>query len=196
VRRPSQGSHRGAQQPTGIDSKSLAPAPTTPAPDALLRRPIAQWAQLEIHSLRGSSSGRMMPPFAPIGDWVSMSTGQRGLPDSEVIEEDCKFTGPRCRCPRRSLPLLDAFDEWVNGIHPKLLPKSPLRQATTYALNQRAFFRLRDISCEAMNRAADAVHRCVELFLSPASDDNLRASCTGKAGNACEASNDPPDYSA
>jgi transposase len=42
---------------------------------------------------------------------------------------------------RRSLPIVDALDHWVDSIHPKLLPKSPLRRATTYAINQRAFFR-------------------------------------------------------
>jgi transposase len=42
---------------------------------------------------------------------------------------------------RRSLPIVDALDHWVDSVHPKLLPKSPLRRATTYALNQRAFFR-------------------------------------------------------
>jgi hypothetical protein len=33
------------------------------------------------------------------------------------------------------------LDRWVDEIHAKLLPKSPLRRATTYAINQRAFFR-------------------------------------------------------
>jgi transposase len=42
---------------------------------------------------------------------------------------------------RLSLPILDALDGWVDELHPKLLPKSPLRRATTYAINQRAFFR-------------------------------------------------------
>ena len=42
---------------------------------------------------------------------------------------------------QRSIPILDTFDDWVDTIHPKLLPKSPLRRATTYAINQRAFFR-------------------------------------------------------
>ncbi len=42
---------------------------------------------------------------------------------------------------RRSLPLLDAMDAWVDGIHESLLPKSPLRRATTYAINQRPFIR-------------------------------------------------------
>jgi transposase len=66
--------------------------------------------------------------------------------DLYAIEEDCKVRGLDADARteerrRRSLPLLDAFDEWVDGIHPKLLPKSPLRQATTYALHQRPFFR-------------------------------------------------------
>jgi transposase len=42
---------------------------------------------------------------------------------------------------RLSLPILDALDGWVDELHPKLLPKSPLRRATTYAINQRGFFR-------------------------------------------------------
>ena len=41
----------------------------------------------------------------------------------------------------RSLPLLDALDKWVDEVHPKLLPKSALHRATTYALSQRIFFR-------------------------------------------------------
>ncbi len=62
------------------------------------------------------------------------------------IEDDCKAHGldPSARSQerrRRSLPLLDALDAWVDAIHPKLLPKSPLRRATTYAINQRAFVR-------------------------------------------------------
>ena len=66
--------------------------------------------------------------------------------DLYAIEEDCKARGLDADARgeerrRRSLPLLDALDEWVDGIHPKLLPKSPLRQATTYAINQRPFFR-------------------------------------------------------
>ena len=39
------------------------------------------------------------------------------------------------------MPILDALDSWVDAIHLKLLPKSPLRRATTYAIHQRAFFR-------------------------------------------------------
>jgi transposase len=41
----------------------------------------------------------------------------------------------------RSLPVLKALDDWVDSIHPKLLPKSPMRRATTYAINQREYFR-------------------------------------------------------
>jgi hypothetical protein len=41
----------------------------------------------------------------------------------------------------RSMPLLDALDRWVDDLHPRLLPKSPLRQATLYAHNQRPFVR-------------------------------------------------------
>lgn len=68
------------------------------------------------------------------------------LIDIYAIEADCKA---RCLSAddrleerrRRSLPLLEAFDGWVDTIHPKLLPKSPLRTATTYAINQRPYFR-------------------------------------------------------
>jgi Transposase IS66 family len=37
--------------------------------------------------------------------------------------------------------LLDELDRLVGDWPPKLLPKSPLRRAKTYARNQRAFFR-------------------------------------------------------
>ncbi|MEO8185047.1 MAG: transposase, partial [Deltaproteobacteria bacterium] len=62
------------------------------------------------------------------------------------IEAECKTRQLDARARgeerrRRSLPILDALDAWVDGIHPKLLPKSPLRRATTYAINQRPFFR-------------------------------------------------------
>jgi transposase len=66
--------------------------------------------------------------------------------DLYTIEADCKeraldavARGDERR--RLSLPILDAFDAWVDELHPKLLPKSPLRRATTYAINQRGFFR-------------------------------------------------------
>ena len=66
--------------------------------------------------------------------------------DLYAIEEDCKARGLDADARgderrRRSLPLLDQLDDWVDTLHPKLLPKSPLRRATTYAINQREFFR-------------------------------------------------------
>jgi transposase len=66
--------------------------------------------------------------------------------DLYAIEADCKKRGLDADARgnerrRRSLPVLDAFDTWVDATHPKLLPKSPLRRATTYAINQRAYFR-------------------------------------------------------
>jgi transposase len=62
------------------------------------------------------------------------------------IEAECKEQGLDAAARaeqrrRRSLPIVDALDHWVDAVHPKLLPKSPLRRATTYAINQRAFFR-------------------------------------------------------
>jgi transposase len=62
------------------------------------------------------------------------------------IEAECKQQGLDVAARaeqrrRRSLPIVDALDQWVDAVHPKLLPKSPLRRATTYAINQRAFFR-------------------------------------------------------
>ena len=66
--------------------------------------------------------------------------------DIYAIEDDCKARNLSAierleERRRRSLPLLDTLDDWVDTIHPKLLPKSPLRRATTYAINQRPFFR-------------------------------------------------------
>lgn len=66
--------------------------------------------------------------------------------DLYKIEDDCKARGLDADARgeerrRRSAPLLDAFDDWTDKLHPKLLPKSPLRRATTYAINQRPFFR-------------------------------------------------------
>lgn len=66
--------------------------------------------------------------------------------DLYAIEADCKERGLDADARaderrRRSLPLLDALDSWTDLLHPKLLPKSPLRRATTYAINQRDFFR-------------------------------------------------------
>ena len=66
--------------------------------------------------------------------------------DLYAIEADCKARGLDANARgdermRRSVPILDSFDAWVDTIHPKLLPRSPLRIATTYATNQREFFR-------------------------------------------------------
>ena len=66
--------------------------------------------------------------------------------DLYAIEADCKERSLDADARaderrRRSLQLLDAFDSWTDSLHPKLLPKSPLRRATTYAINQRDFFR-------------------------------------------------------
>jgi transposase len=63
-----------------------------------------------------------------------------------AIEADCKQRGLDAQArarerEERSWPILDALDAWVDNLHPKLLPKSPLRIATTYAQNQRDFFR-------------------------------------------------------
>ena len=68
------------------------------------------------------------------------------LADLYAIEADCKArsldAAARGEERRRlSVPILDALESWVDATHPKLLPKSPLRRATTYAINQRAFFR-------------------------------------------------------
>lgn len=68
------------------------------------------------------------------------------LIDLYAIEADCKARGLSAddrlaERQQKSLPLLDALDEWVDTTHPKLLPKSPLRTATTYAINQRPYFR-------------------------------------------------------
>lgn len=66
--------------------------------------------------------------------------------DLYEIEAECKEQGLDVLARleqrrRRSLPIVDSLDHWVDAVHPKLLPKSPLRRATTYAINQRAFFR-------------------------------------------------------
>jgi transposase len=66
--------------------------------------------------------------------------------DLYQIEADCKTRSLDADARgeerlQRSLPILDALDGWVDDLHSKLLPKSPLRRATTYAINQRDFFR-------------------------------------------------------
>jgi hypothetical protein len=66
--------------------------------------------------------------------------------DLYQIEEDCRVRGldadaRTAERRHRSVPILDQFEAWVDALHPQLIPKSPLRRATTYAINQRAFFR-------------------------------------------------------
>lgn len=66
--------------------------------------------------------------------------------DLYLIEADCKQRGLDANARgavrrERSLPIVDKLDAWVDATHPTLLPKSPLRRATTYAINQRDFFR-------------------------------------------------------
>ena len=66
--------------------------------------------------------------------------------DLYLIEAECKEQGLAAKARgevrlERSLPILDELDKWVDAIHPTLLPKSPLRRATTYAINQRPYFR-------------------------------------------------------
>src|SRR4051794_8117568 len=66
--------------------------------------------------------------------------------DLYEVEDNCKVRSLDADArgeerQRHSAPLLDALDDWVDKLHPKLLPKSPLRRATTYAINQRSFFR-------------------------------------------------------
>ena len=66
--------------------------------------------------------------------------------DLYLIEAECKADGVDAKARgeirrARSVPILDQLDAWVDSTHPTLLPKSPLRRATTYAINQRLFFR-------------------------------------------------------
>jgi transposase len=66
--------------------------------------------------------------------------------DIYLIESKCKEQGLDAEARgavrrARSIPILDELDRWVDSTHPLLLPKSPLRRATTYAINQRPYFR-------------------------------------------------------
>jgi transposase len=68
------------------------------------------------------------------------------IADLYDIEAQCKAGGLDAAARgdvrrARSIPILDAFDRWVDDLHPRLLPKAPLRQATQYAKNQRPFVR-------------------------------------------------------
>jgi len=62
------------------------------------------------------------------------------------IEASCKKEqlSPEARLARRqqqSLPYVDALFDWINDIHSRLIPKTPLYIATHYALNQEAAWR-------------------------------------------------------
>jgi transposase len=59
--------------------------------------------------------------------------------DCRKLDLDAEGRG-RVRA-ERSIPILDALDAWVDETHARLLPKSPLRVATTYQKNQRSFVR-------------------------------------------------------
>lgn len=57
------------------------------------------------------------------------------------IEAECKQEqlSPEARRQRRdelSIPVVDELYRWIHGLHPQLVPKSPLYIATCYALNQ------------------------------------------------------------
>ena len=61
------------------------------------------------------------------------------------VERACKDEGldPDARLARRqaeSLPVLEELNQWVDQIHPTLVPDTPLYKATRYAQHQRDFF--------------------------------------------------------
>jgi len=68
------------------------------------------------------------------------------IADLYKVEAECKAAGvdaverTRVRA-QRSLPIFDALYTWIDDTHARVLPKSPLRMATTYALNQRPYLR-------------------------------------------------------
>ncbi len=62
------------------------------------------------------------------------------------VEAACKAEGlsPEARLVRRqeqSLPLVDELYKWIRDLHPGIIPKTPLYEAITYALNQEAAWR-------------------------------------------------------
>jgi len=68
------------------------------------------------------------------------------IADLYAIEAQCKVDALDATARgdvrrARSVPLLDELDHWVDELHPRLLPKAPLHQATQYAQNQRIFVR-------------------------------------------------------
>ena len=72
--------------------------------------------------------------------------GLKYIADLYKIEAECKAAGLDAAGRtavrlERSVPIFDQLYSWIGGIHPKLLPSSPLRTATTYAINQRPYLR-------------------------------------------------------
>ena len=68
------------------------------------------------------------------------------IADLYVIEAECKQRGLDAAARtqerrQRSLPIFNALFAWIAEIDPKLLPKSPLRTATRYALGQQSCLR-------------------------------------------------------
>jgi transposase len=68
------------------------------------------------------------------------------IADIYKIEAECKAAGLDAAGRtsvrlERSVPIFDRLYNWIDDIHPKLLPKSPLRTATTYAINQQPYLR-------------------------------------------------------
>lgn len=68
------------------------------------------------------------------------------IADLYVIEAECKARGLDAdgrthERQERSLPIFNALYAWIEEIDPKLLPKSPLRTATRYALGQQSCLR-------------------------------------------------------
>ncbi|HET8931859.1 MAG TPA: IS66 family transposase [Polyangiales bacterium] len=68
------------------------------------------------------------------------------IADLYKIEAECKAAGLDAAGRtsvrlERSVPIFDRLYNWIEDIHPRLLPSSPLRTATTYALNQQSYLR-------------------------------------------------------
>ena len=60
------------------------------------------------------------------------------LYELEIQIDNAKLTGDARRDARQqhAIPILNAFEAWLNSEWPGVLPKSPIRQAFTYTLNQ------------------------------------------------------------
>jgi transposase len=87
----------------------------------------------KFHDALLAKDGRAAVPFKYFADLYQIEADCK----ERTLDADARAEERR----RRSLPILDQLDAWVDGLHPKLLPKSPLRRATTYAIHQGLFFR-------------------------------------------------------